>query len=140
MIYLISPYTHPSGPVRAERSRKAGKAMLLLARQGIHAVSPVFFGHMLEDKFHESLPYDFWLQWSRQLMVGCRECYLLPLAGWRTSRGVAEECHLAVSLSLPITGFAIGEDEEEISGLDIRRQFDLPLARAQAMKNIFHSD
>ena len=136
MIYLISPYTHQAGPVRAERSRKAGKAMLLLARQGIHAVSPVFYGHMLEDKFHEHLPYDFWLDWSRQLMVACRECYLLPLVGWRESHGVEAECKLAVELHLPITGFAIGEDEEHVGGVDIRRQFGLPLVHAKHMRNV----
>ncbi len=67
-------------------------------------------------------------------MVACRECYLLSIAGWRESVGVEMECKLAAELHLSITGYSLGEDDEQVSGLDIRRQFGLPILRAKQMK------
>jgi len=136
MIFLSSPYSHPNPLTRAERSRKAGKAMLMLAQEGILAVSPVFLGHSLEEKFHTVLPYEYWIDLDLHLMSRCNSVYVLTLPGWRESKGVRQECELAVKLSLPITGYAAAPDAEEVSGNDIRREFDLPIPKTRAMRRI----
>lgn len=107
--------------------------MLALAEQGIHAISPVFYGHELEVKFHVNLPYEFWLDWSRQIMAKCDALYVIALPGWRESVGVKSECELAASLHITITGFQIA-DAEEVSGLDIRKEFGLPITKAKHMR------
>jgi len=135
MIYLISPYTHQNPLVRAERARKVGRVALALAEEGIMSISPVFYGHQLEEKFHVHLPYEFWLSWSRGVMAKCSAAYVVALPGWRESRGVREECKLAVELSMPITGYQIA-DAEEVSGLDIRKEFDLPIVKVKGMRSV----
>lgn len=136
MIYIAAPYTHASAIIRAERAGKAAQAMFALGREGINSISPTFLGHALEEKFRTNLPYEFWLEWSRALLVKCHEVYVLPLPGWRESRGVAEECRYAAALKLPITGYSIAGCEEHVSGRDIRKQFDLPISRATALRAV----
>lgn len=136
MIYIACPYTHPSAITRAERSRKAGKAMLTLAEQGILAVSPIFYGHSIEEKFHITLPYDYWMQWSFDLMSKCSSLYVVTIPGWRESAGVRRECELADQLGVPITGYCSAADAEEVSGLDIRREFGLSIQKAKGLRRI----
>jgi hypothetical protein len=138
VIYLASPYSHPGAPVRAERARACGRAVLLLAQQNIQAFAPVFYGHELETKFKTHLSYDYWIDFGLRMMEKCAGVYVLTLSGWRESRGVRKECERAHALHLPITGFCLNpdedEDEGEVSGTDIRRQFNLPLPKAHFMR------
>ena len=136
MIYIACPYTHPSAITRAERSRKAGKAMLTLAEQGILAISPTFYGHNLEEKFRITIPYDYWMQWSFDLMSKCSSLYVVTIPGWRESAGVRRECELADQLGVPITGYCSTADAEEVSGLDIRREFGLSIQKAKGLRRI----
>lgn len=135
MIYIAAPYSHQNPLIRAERSRKAGKAMWELARAGVPAIAPTFYGHEFEGKFRAELPYEFWLVWSRGILVKCSEVYVLPLEGWRESLGLESELTLAASLWLPITGYPC-EGAEDVSGFDIRKQFDLPITRAKFMRQL----
>ena len=133
MIYLAGPYSHPNPLVRADRSRAMGKAMLELSQQQILSFSPVFYGHELEKKFHERLPYKFWIDWGLQILSSCSGLYVVSLPGWRDSKGVRAECEAASRLGLPLTGYQVNQDCEEVGGLDIRKEFDLPIVRAKWM-------
>lgn len=107
--------------------------MLELARAGYHSVAPAFLGHSLEEKFKEHLPYEFWLAWSKELMAKCSEAYLIPLDGWRESRGVRGECELAVALTIPIAVYIVG-DAEEVTTKEVRDAFNLAIPRVKHMR------
>ncbi|MBX3435699.1 MAG: DUF1937 family protein [Pirellulales bacterium] len=110
MIYLASPYTHPSGVVRRHRYWEACRALAGLLRAGLVVVSPIVLGHPLVD---QGLPAE-WAWWEpidRALLERCDEVLVLTLDGWEASVGVAAEIRIAGQLGKPVRYLA-PEDQE----------------------------
>lgn len=98
MIYLAAPYTHPSALIQEERVRTTAEAVDILLSQGYDCIfAPTVYGHALE-KFGAGMTarkHGFWMSQCMHMLQCADELMILPLVGWRESRGIAEEVRFA---------------------------------------------
>jgi len=89
MIYLASPYSHPSADVRAERFRQVCQAAACLIKQGLRVFSPIAHGHSIELAHGEEI--DGWIEHNLWFLDRCESVRVLALPGWEESYGVRAE-------------------------------------------------
>lgn len=123
MIYLISPYTHPAGHMRAQRFKRAKQACADLMRQGEQVFSPVVYGHYMEDACDLKMSHDYWMRFCLPFLAASSRAYVLTLEGWDLSKGIKEEVLLCDRMGKPVSGYQLGDFCEDISGRDIIRLF-----------------
>jgi nucleoside 2-deoxyribosyltransferase len=101
MIYLASPYSHPSAHVRQQRFEAACRAAAALLRAGIPVFSPIAHSHPIAQ---HGLPdtWEFWRSIDREYLRRCRALVVLRLSGWDTSVGVQAEIELARRWGIPV--------------------------------------
>ncbi len=101
MIYLASPYSDASAPVREARYHAACRQAAEMLRCGIPVFSPVAYTHGIAS---HGLPlgWDFWERMDRIFLEMCSEVWVLTLDGWQESRGVQAEIALAQALGKPV--------------------------------------
>lgn len=101
LAYLAAPYSDPDPLVVIERIRLLYLADAMLMERGIYTVSPLLKHAILE---HRNLPGDwqYWKDYSLELMRRCDELIVLMLPGWDKSAGVAGEIEAAEELGIPI--------------------------------------
>jgi hypothetical protein len=95
VIYLASPYSHPSEAVRFARFEAAARYCAALFRDGAFVFSPIVHCHPCAAF---GLPGDFlfWQGYNRAMLSLCSELRILMLDGWKESNGVAAEIRLAI--------------------------------------------
>ena len=101
MIYLASPYSHPDPVVRQWRFDAACQATAAMIRDGRPVFSPVVHSHPLT-RYGLPVEWEFWERYDRAYMAACREFAILTLEGWKESKGVKAEIHIAAELRLPL--------------------------------------
>ncbi len=131
MIYLASPYSDNNMHTRNLRFRAALRAAASLMDRGDLVISPIVYGHIAEQKMEQQWPYQYWMDWSKNMLSHCTRLYVLTIPGWRDSKGVEVEVKLAVELSKPVVGYAHGADAEDISGFDILGEFGLTVRQSR---------
>lgn len=91
MIYLASPYSHPSSTMRQYRYEEARRALGWLWKNSKPAFSPIVYTHGLATEL--DLPYlaKDWQEMNDKILSICEEFYILGISGWRVSVGVNEE-------------------------------------------------
>lgn len=101
MIYLASPYSHPSPTVREQRFHAVCRMTVALMRRGQVVFAPIVHGHPLVG---HGLPTDwpFWERFDREHLRRCDELVVLTLDGWRESVGVTAEIRIAGELGKPV--------------------------------------
>lgn len=105
MIYLASPYSHADELVREGRYREACKHAAMLMSDGEIVFSPIAHSHPIaiylpSDKVCD---FDFWMEQDLPILAACDDLYVLMLAGWEKSRGVAREIEFARQSAIPTT-------------------------------------
>jgi len=94
LAYLASPYSHPNPGVRAERFRAACEWAARLMKEGILVFSPIAHSHSIAE--YGGLPgdFEFWGEWSLEILGRCDLMLVLELPGWEESVGLRteEEC------------------------------------------------
>ncbi len=108
MIYVLSPYTHPSPDVRRRRAHQAATFAAWLNASGRLAYSPVAHGHFLWEAARLSdielgEDYAHWQRHSRFMLRRCDAGAVLCLPGWLESAGVTDERELCAAASIPLT-------------------------------------
>lgn len=105
LIYLGQPFTHSDPEVRAQRLAIAKEVTASLMDRGYAVFSPIVHGASLEAHLSEEhrTSHTFWMRQCISVMRHCDELCLLPIRGWRESKGLAEEITLAKILDMPIT-------------------------------------
>ena len=107
--YLACPYTHDDPLVRRARHLAANAAAIrLMTEQDEVVFSPITHCYPLQkqgDAGGRELPigWDYWRRFDETFIRACYRMYVLPLDGWRESRGVQAEIDLAEELNLMIT-------------------------------------
>lgn len=104
-IYLAAPFWHDKPNVRWARAEEASHvAVKLMISEQAAVFSPLSHGfHM-----HQYLPepqrhdHDFWLQRDLAFLSNFDSLFLLPLPGWRESRGVTRELAFAKNHDLSL--------------------------------------
>ena len=98
IIYLACPYTSPYPAVSYERQLLATQAAAVLAEEGHTVFSPITHGHQLAPYLHpDNLhSHDFWMAQCLPILTKCSLFLILPLPGWRESKGVEVEAQHAL--------------------------------------------
>lgn len=102
LIYLASPYSHPSVTVREDRFERVCRAAGELMRLGYMVFSPIAHSHAIGKLC--DLPKD-WAFWERQdtaILARCTSMIVLMLDGWEQSVGIQAEVEFAQRRLMPI--------------------------------------
>lgn len=103
LTYLAQPYTHADALVRKLRLDAARHVTAELMRSpGLPVFSPIVHGCGVEGRLPEGLrtSHKFWMQQCIGILRHCEQMVILPLTGWRESKGLAEELALAKLLDI----------------------------------------
>lgn len=108
MKYLAAPYGHPDPTVRQARMNTYYKYEIKLMREGHFTVSPLA---KVETAKHGDIPdtWDYWEQYSYELLSRCDEMIVLMIDGWNTSRGVTAEIEYCKRHDIPIAYISVDE-------------------------------
>lgn len=115
LAYLACPYTHENAPVRESRSATATDyAARMTARMAVF--SPITQGPQIAQYLRPSITqhHKFWMDQCIPILRVCTDLYVLPLNGWRESKGVQEEIEIARLLLMPIIFIQSEEIELEL--------------------------
>lgn len=102
MIYLASPYNHPSPFVREQRYLAAMEVLSLLLKYKMWAFSPIVHCHELKKVADLPPDFDFWLSYDFHILDRCSELLILNISGWSASAGVGAEYRRARERGLPV--------------------------------------
>jgi hypothetical protein len=102
LVYMASPYTHPDPAVEDARYEAALAAFAQLASHGIHVFSPIVHCHPAARAHGLPVDADWWRDYNWALIALCDAVWVLPIDGWRESRGIAGEIKLAERLGMPV--------------------------------------
>ena len=102
--YLAAPYTHPQISVREDRAQFAARiATRLTAMYGDAVYSPISLGHMMDTYLPPKLStHKFWMKHCLPFLRVSKVVTVLPMRGWRESKGLQEELALAKVLHIPV--------------------------------------
>jgi len=91
LVFLSSPYSHPSAAVMEDRTRIAGDACAWLYREGYLPVSPIVHWH--HAAIRNGLPScaNAWIDWNRRWLEAADAVAFLHIDGWENSAGMAME-------------------------------------------------
>lgn len=117
-IYLAAPYTHPDAVVRNTRAELASIVAARLMEAGYVVFSPITHGHSVADHLppQKASSHEFWMGQCLPMLASCDWMLVLPIDGWRESRGLAEERQFATLFSIPT--FIWQNDSPEFELLD----------------------
>lgn len=103
LVYLASPYSHPSPLVKAQRFEAVCRVAGRLMKKGVCVFSPIAHSHPIEQHFEDGSPegHDFWLRQDFAILERASKLMVLKLDGWEASRGVAAEIEFARVNSIP---------------------------------------
>ncbi len=102
LVYLACPYSHPDRAVRVSRFESVNKAAAQLMQQGHHVYSPISHTHPIAEAGDLPLGWDFWEAYDRIYIAMSHTVYVLPLDGWKESRGVQAELAIAAEMRIPV--------------------------------------
>ena len=100
LIYLASPFAHPSAAVREARLEAVRHVCGKMIDEGRIVLSPlVYAGELAQRGFHAP---QGWYAWDLQFLARADELVVLQLPGWEHSKGVLVEIAAAQARNLPI--------------------------------------
>ena len=118
LIYLASPYAHPSNRVQKARLEAVRYVCGQMVNEGKIVMSPlVYLGELAFKGVH---PPQGWYAYDLQLLARSDELIVLQLPGWEDSKGVMVEIAGAQTKGIPIHCLSLGEaklPEHIIKGL-----------------------
>jgi len=102
-IYLASPYSSPNSTARNSRVEIASIIAARLMEQGYVVFSPITHGHAVADHLHNknAHSHEFWMAQCLPMLEACDWLIVLPMDGWRESRGIAAEMEFAKTKGIP---------------------------------------
>lgn len=103
-VYLGCPYSHNTPAVRQARVDLASQAAALAMLHGVAVFSPITHGHAVADHLPgiAAQSHSFWMDQCLPMLQKSKALWVLPLKGWRQSRGLQEEIHYAKAHAIPI--------------------------------------
>ena len=107
LVYIASPYAHPSAEVREARLEAVRHVCGRMVNEGKIVMSPlVYLGELAYRGVH---PPQGWYAFDLQLLARCDELIVLQLPGWEDSRGVLVEVAGAQTKGLPVRLMSLEE-------------------------------
>lgn len=104
LIYLASPYAHPSGDIRRYRALAAAQAAArLMFDRRCGVFSPIAHGHAIAGHCPPGFPPDeVWLELDLAILRISTSMAILRLVGWDKSSGIAREAAEAERIGIPV--------------------------------------
>jgi len=102
LIYVASPYNHPSPAVRLRRYKAAVAYTAKLVAKSYYAFSPIVHCHPLALAADLPLSIEFWWNYNLAFLNIAHIIHVLQLPGWDQSAGVAYEISYAKKHEIPI--------------------------------------
>jgi hypothetical protein len=78
-----------------KRVSTANQCLLAITDEGHTAFSPLSYFPMFAPALPDK-PYEFWLAHCLQFLANCDRIVVIPIPGWRESKGVAVELQYAI--------------------------------------------
>lgn len=103
MIYLACPYSHDDPKVREYRANVATEMAAQYIGRGMMTYSPLTYGHPINKILNREGTWSQWQKHDIHMLKHCDEVVVLILDGWKESKGLDAELHVARALGLPIT-------------------------------------
>lgn len=103
IIYLACPYTHPDETIRRDRVELASMVAAKLMLDGAVVFSPITHGHAIAEHLPPATAakHEFWMDQCLPFLAVAKELIILPMLGWRLSRGIADEFEAFRNRGLP---------------------------------------
>ena len=109
LVYIASPYAHPSPEVREARLEAVRHVCGRMVNEGKIVMSPlVYLGELAYRGIH---PPQGWYAFDLQLLARCDELLILQLPGWEDSKGVLVEIAGAQTKGMPVHLMSLQEAE-----------------------------
>ncbi len=109
LVYLASPFAHPSESVREARLEAVRHVCGKMIDEGRIVLSPlVYAGELAQRGYHAP---QGWYAWDLQFLSRSDELVVLRLPGWKESKGVMVEVAAAQALHLPIRLMSLEESK-----------------------------
>ena len=109
LVYIASPYAHPSAEVREARLEAVRHVCGRMVNEGKIVMSPlVYLGELAYRGIH---PPQGWYAFDLQLLARCDELLVLQLPGWEDSKGVLVEIAGAQTKGMPVNLMPLEEAE-----------------------------
>lgn len=103
LIYLASPYNHPSAQVREDRFCQVAEITALLMKLGRIVYSPIVHNHPLAVEYGLPKGWDYWQTFDETMLAKCDEIWVLKvIEGWEKSVGIKAEVDIAQRLNIPV--------------------------------------
>lgn len=102
MIYLASPFSHPSNLVMLNRFEEACKITAALIEAGNIVFSPVAYSHTLAVKGGLPGDWGFWEKFDTEFLLRSDKLVVALMSGWRESIGVQFEIKIARENGIPV--------------------------------------
>lgn len=94
-VYLACPYVHEERVVREARFVQVSKAAAHLMNQGHIVFSPITHGHPMAVNGGLPTGWQFWERVDKAFLQHCHTIVVLPIEGWRESKGLMAELKYA---------------------------------------------
>ena len=122
LVYIASPYAHPSPEVREARLEAVRHVCGRMINEGRIAMSPLVY---LEDLACRDIhPPQGWYAFDLQILARCDELLVLQLPGWEHSNGVMVEIAGAQTKGIPIHLMTLEEAKLPEDILNALRELD----------------
>lgn len=104
LIYLASPYSHPSDKVKDRRAKQVSKVAARLMKHGYNIYCPIAETVMVAQAGNiKNTDWEFWKDQDIPKLERCDELWVVGLKGWENSVGVAAEMQFAKLAHIPIS-------------------------------------
>ncbi len=101
MIYLATPYSHPSAAVRQWRYEQAQALWWHYVQLGLQVYSPIVHTHPAAVKFEAPQGYEFYRHFDEQMILSSEQLWIAHIPGWEESKGMASEIKFALNHKVP---------------------------------------
>lgn len=91
MIYLASPYSHPSEVQRETNYQLVMEAASMLINDGRIIFSPIVHCHAMAEEHNMPTDFTFWNSYCLGMVDACTAFYVLKIPGWKQSKGLEAE-------------------------------------------------
>ena len=102
MIYLATPYSHPSPDVMESRFVEACKAAGHLMIDGEIVFCPIAHTHPIAVQCSLPRGWDYWEKFDRTFIEAAKKVVVVMMPGWVESKGVQAEIKIAEELGKPV--------------------------------------
>lgn len=111
IIYLATPYIHPDPAIVELRFKQACVIAGKLMQQGKIVFCPIAHTHPIAVVCPEmpQFDYEYWLKFDQAFIGVSKKLLIVPLMGWKESKGIAKEITIARELKIPVDIMSIVE-------------------------------